>query len=102
MSVKIYEEVEGLDIEIPIYDVEDEEVPIAIISSQKFYVLRPNSLEEEEWAVELVSPNILKHKIPEGANILPGKYKIQPYIETVDGYKGRCETVEIRVFAKMK
>jgi hypothetical protein len=89
MATKIYEYVEGLNIDVPLIDSEKEAVPVASISAQSFFVLRPGSTTEEEWAAALVSPNILRHTVPEGADLLPGKYKIQPYIETVDGYKRR-------------
>ena len=102
MATKIYEYVEGLKIDVPLIDSEKEAVNIATLSAQKFFVLRPGSTTEEEWAATLVVPNILRHTVPADADLLPGKYKIQPYIETVDGYKGRCETVEMRITANMK
>ena len=101
-AVKIYEYVEGLHIDIPLTDNEGEEVANEVIFSSKLYVLRPGTTEEEEWDTSLVIPNILRHTVPAGANLLPGKYKIQPYIETVDGYKGRCETVEMVISRRLK
>lgn len=96
-AVKIYEFVTGLKIDVPLKDSEKEDVPIALISAQKFFVIRPGTSTEEEWEVTLVDPNILRHIVPGDADLLPGKYKIQPYIETVDGYKGRCEPVELTI-----
>lgn len=102
MATKIYEYVEGLNIDVPLVDSEKEAVPVATIAAQRFYVQRPGSATEEEWEATLIAPNIMRHTVPEDAALLPGKYKIQPYIETVDGYKGRCETVEMRITARMK
>lgn len=101
-SQKIYEYVEGLSIDIPLTDSRGEEVPIALIADQKLIVLRPGSAEEEDWTATTVAPNIVRHTVPEGADLLPGKYKIQAYIETTDGYKGRCKTVDMTVYRKMK
>lgn len=102
MATKIYENVSELNIDIPLIDSEGEQVPIGVISVQKFYALRPESTIEEEWEATVIEPNILRHTVPESASLQAGKYKLQPYIETVDGYKGRCETVEFRITANMK
>lgn len=99
-KVKIYEYVEGLNIDCPLIDSEGEQVPIIVIQDCKFFVLRPGETEEEEWDTVLVAPNIVRHTVPTGADLAPGKYKIQPYIETVDGYKGRCESFELQLSKK--
>lgn len=96
-DIKIYENVEGLHIDVPITDNEGEQVTNDIILSSKFFVLRPGDTDEEEWATSLVAPNILRHTVPEDADLHPGRYILQPYIETVDGYKGRCESVKFRI-----
>ena len=96
-KTKVYEYVEGLSIDCPLVDSDNEQVPIAIITVSKFYVMRPRAVEEEEWTTVLVAPNVIRHVVPTGAELIPGKYKIQPYIETVDGYKGRCETFEFQL-----
>lgn len=101
-AVKIYENVEGLHIDIPLTDNEGEQVTNAVILSSKFFVLRPGDTDEEEWATSLVAPNILRHTVPEDADLQPGRYRLQPYIETVDGYKGRCETVQFKIERNMK
>lgn len=98
-ETKVYQLVEGLHIDIPLKDSEKEDVLIAVITAQKFFVIPPGKTEtdEEEWDVILVEPNILRHTVPAGADLQPGKYKVQPYIETFDGYKGRCETVSFKL-----
>ena len=101
-DIKVYEAVEGLHIDVPLVDNEGELVTHEVVSVSKFLVLRPGATEEEEWATTFVEPNILRHTVPTGADLLPGKYKIQPYIETPEGYKGRCETVTLRLYKKMK
>lgn len=101
-SVKIFEYVEGLHIDVPLTDSEGEDVANEVVSSSKFYVRRPGVTSEEEWATTMVAPNILRHTVPAGADLLPGRYRIQPYIETVDGYKGRCETVELELHKRFK
>lgn len=102
LAVKVYESVTGLHIDIPLVDNEGEQVTNEVISASKFFAIRPGSTEEEEWATTLVEPNILRHTVPEGADLPPGKYKVQPYIETPDGFKGRCETVQFKLERKMK
>ena len=102
VSTKIYEGVEGLLIDCLLYDGARVEVPYASILVSKFFVLRPGATEEEEWATTLGAPNIVRHTVPEGADLLPGKYKIQPYIETIDGFKGRWGTVEMLISKKWK
>lgn len=99
---KIYENVKGLKIDIPLKDLDGQDIPIAIISGQVLFVLRPNQETEEEWSAELVSPNIVRHTVPVGANLLPGRYRIQAEIETPDGFKGRAETVYITITARQK
>ena len=102
VEVKVYEYVEGLHIDIPLVDSEGAQVTNEVISASKFFVLRPGATVEEEWAITLVEPNILRHTVPEGADLTPGRYKLQPYIETPDGFKGRCESVEFRLQKKFK
>jgi hypothetical protein len=92
-QVKVYKGVEGLRIDISLVDIEDEDVPVGVLSGQKMFVMRPGASAEEEWEASPVPPNIIRHIVPPGSSLQPGKYKIQPYIETVDGYKGRGETV---------
>lgn len=98
-TVSPYKSVEGLHIDVPLKDSNNQNVLIAVISAQKFFVIPPGKTEsdEEEWTVTLVEPNILRHTVPEGADLQSGKYKVQPYIETVDGYKGRCKTVSFKL-----
>lgn len=102
MIDKIYENVEKLKIDIPIVDNQGYEVPISTMISQRFYVLYPGDLKEYTWEVIKEEPNILRHTVPEDAKLYPGIYKIQPYIETVDGYKGRAATVELRITKNYK
>lgn len=99
---KIYEAVEGLHIDVALTDSEGESVAHTRIAAAHFYVFRPGGLVEEIWPVTTLEPNILRHTVPEDAEILPGKYKIQPYIETVDGYKGRTEPFIVIVHKKMR
>ena len=94
-AIKVYEYVTGLSIDCPLTDSEREAVPVSSILASKFYVMRPNATVAEEWETVLIEPNILRHVVPEDADLLPGKYKVQPYIETTDGYKGRCDTFEL-------
>lgn len=97
---KIFQNVEGLHIEAELYDREGDAVPIAAILGHKMFALRPGTTEEEEWDTTLVEPNILRHTVPDDADLGHGKYKIHPYIETVDGYKGRAEwfVVDLRKY----
>jgi len=101
-AIKIYEYVEGLHVDSPLYDNEKELVPIAIILASKFFVIKPGAVDEEEWVTSLVEPNIIRHTVPDGAGLVPGRYKVQPYIETVDGYKGRCEPFEFKLEKNFK
>ena len=99
---KIYEGVEGLIIDCLLYDKTMTPVASDEILNCHLIVLRPGSAEEEVWEAVAVAPNIVRHVVPEGANILAGKHKIQPYIETTDGFKGLWGTVELIVTRKWK
>lgn len=101
-AMNVYELVQGLHIDITLADSEDELVPVSILLAAHYCVMRPGSAQEEIWPVSMIQPNTLRHTVPEDAELLPGKYKIQPYIETVDGYKGRCETVSFKLTRNFK
>ena len=101
-TAKIYEGVEGLLIDCILYDETGTPVDHEGILVGNLRVLRPGEEEEEIWDASIYEPNILRHMVPEGADLLPGKYKIQPYIETADGFKGLCGTVEMVVTRKWK
>jgi hypothetical protein len=98
----VYEATVGLNIDIPLVDSEGEQVTSNEISFQKIFVKRPGATAEEEWSATVVAPNILRHTVPEGANLTVGPYRLQPYIETIDGYKGRCKTVMFNIVGNFK
>ena len=102
VTANIYEGVEGLLIDCLLYDKTMTPVASDGILNCHLIVLRPGSVEEEVWTAVAVAPNIIRHVVPEGANILAGKHKIQPYIEATDGFKGRWGTVEMLVSKKMR
>lgn len=101
-DTKIYEGVEGLIIDIYLYDKTNTPIDSSGILSCSFCVLPPGSTEEELWSAEVIPPNIIRHTIPENANIVPGRYKIQPYITTTDGFSGLFGTVIMPIFKKWK
>lgn len=102
VTAKIYEGVVGLIIDCFLLDKTGTPVDSEGILNCSLIVLRPGAADEEVWAAVAVAPNIVRHVVPEGADILPGKHKIQPYIETTDGFKGRWGTVEMLVSKKMR
>lgn len=101
-TAKIYEGVEGLLIDCLLYDKTRTPVDSLGILFCELRVMRPGAVEEELWDAVATAPNIVRHIVPEGAEITYGKYKIQPYIETTDGFKGLWGTAEMVVSRKWK
>ena len=101
-TAKIYEGVEGLIIDCQLYDKTRTPVDSLGILFCELRVLRPGTTEEEVWDAVATAPNIARHLVPTGAAITPGKYKIQPYIEATDGFKGLWGTAEMVVSRKWK
>jgi len=103
-TAKIYEGVEGLIIDFLLFDQDGTEVSSDILIDSNLYVVRPGMTisNEEEWTTSIVSPNIVRHVIPTGANIIPGTYKMQPWIQTADGFKGRWGACTLEVSSKHK
>lgn len=102
VTAKIYEGVEGLRVDCILFDKTRTPVDYTAITASHLLVLRPGATEEEEWETTPTEPNILRHTVPTEAAIAAGKYKIQPYIETSDGFKGLWGTVEMVVSRKWK
>lgn len=101
VEAKIYEGVVGLLLDCLLFDKTDTPVPVSSIAECDLRVLVPGSTTEITWEVTKEDPNILRYVIPQDAIIVAGKYKIQPYIETTDGFKGRWGTVEMVVSKAM-
>ena len=100
--IKIYEGVKGLLIDCILFDKTKTPVDHTVITASHFHVLRPGATVEEIWSTAVIAPNILRHTVPADAIIIAGKYKIQPYIETVDGFKGLWGATEMVVSRKWK
>ena len=91
-NCRIYEAVKGLAVDCYLYDCDEQAVLVSNIVVCNFVVRLPNG-SEETWDVSKVAPNILRHIVPDDSILEPGKYSVQPYIETVGGFKGRWGTV---------
>lgn len=102
VTAKIYEGVVGLIIDCALYDRTGTVVDYAGITTCELRVLRPGETDEEIWTATVEDPNIIRHVVPADAELTAGKYKIQPYIETTDGFKGLWGTVELIVTRKWK
>ena len=102
VTAKIYEGVIGLLIDCVLYDRSGTAVDYTGISACELRVMRPGATEEEIWTATAITPNIVQHEVPADAELTAGKYKIQPYIETTDGFKGLWGTVELVVTRKWK
>lgn len=100
--IKIYEGVEGLVVDTYLTDALDVAIPVETIVDNKMLVIRPSTTVTEEWATTLVSPNIIRHVVPVGANLASGTYKIQHWIQNNSGYQGRATTVEFKLTANFK
>lgn len=100
--VKIYEGVEGLVVDTYLTDAADTPIPTSTIVTNKMFVMRPGATAEEEWLSTLVEPNIIRHVVPDGANLGAGTYKIQHWVQNNSGYQGRATTVEFKITANFK
>lgn len=100
----IYVGVTGLVIDIPMLDGNGRIVPYDVVSFCQLHVLEPGKLEVDEviWPATSVEPNFIRHVVPETTVIVSGKYKIQPYIETLTGFKGFIDPVELTIYNKYK
>lgn len=100
----IYVGVKGLVIDVPMTDGNGVAVPYTSVSLCRLDVIPPGKTieDEESWPATAVEPNIIRHVVPDTAVIIAGKYRIQPYIETLDGFKGHIDPVEIEVYARYR
>lgn len=101
VEAKIYEGVEGLLIDCLLYTSCKTPVDSTTIIACELRVLNPNN-EESVWTATAESPNIVRHVVPNGADLVAGKYKIQPYIETASGFKGLWGPVQLTIHEKWK
>jgi hypothetical protein len=101
-TIRIFEGVEGLIVDTYLTDAVGAAIPVETIVNNKMFVIRPATTVEEEWATTLVAPNIIRHVVPIGANLIAGAYKIQHWIQNNSGYRGRATTVEFRLTANFK
>ena len=88
MAAKIYEGTTGLVIDIPLLDKNGDDAELTNASFARLDVLAPGATTETSWPATIEQPNIIRHIVPEETPLVKGAYKIQPYIETNDGFKG--------------
>lgn len=100
----IYVGVKGLVIDLPMVDGKGIPIPYTSVSFCRLDVIPPGKTieDEESWPATSVEPNFIRHVVPDSADIVAGRYKIQPYIETLDGFKGHIDPVEMTIFGRYK